>query len=149
MLEKYKNDCLRDLTSFGGSYFYILLIILLLLFKQFRTFKILLIGFILTYLIAMLIRIFYFKDRPNKEKYTKFISKIDASSFPSVHSARAIFIAIILSAMFSNIYVTLFLVFWALIVVYSRIYLRKHYLIDVIVGLIIGILLAILMLKVF
>src|SRR3989338_8374311 len=102
MLEKYKNDFFRDLTSFGGTYFFIFAIILFLLLNEIRIFKILLIGLFLTYIISFVIRIFYFKNRQNKEKYTNFIMKIDASSFPSVHSMRAIFMAIIISKFFAN-----------------------------------------------
>ncbi|MBS3175593.1 phosphatase PAP2 family protein [Candidatus Woesearchaeota archaeon] len=147
MLEKYKNDFFRDLTSFGGTYFFIFAIILFLLLNEIRIFKILLIGLFLTYIISFVIRIFYFKNRPNKEKYTNFIMKIDASSFPSVHSMRAIFMAIIISKFFANPIMIIFLLLWALIVSYSRVYIKKHYWIDIIVGLIIGILLAFLLLR--
>ena len=147
MLEKYKNDFFRDLTSFGGTYFFIFAIILFLLLNEIRIFKILLIGLFLTYIISFVIRIFYFKNRQNKEKYTNFIMKIDASSFPSVHSMRAIFMAIIISKFFANPIMIIFLLLWALIVSYSRVYIKKHYWIDIIVGLIIGILLAFLLLR--
>ena len=147
MLEKYKNDFFRDLTSFGGTYFFIFAIILFLLLNEIRIFKILLIGLFLTYIISFVIRFFYFKNRPNKEKYTNFIMKIDASSFPSVHSMRAIFMAIIISKFFANPIMIIFLLLWALIVSYSRVYIKKHYWIDIIVGLIIGILLAFLLLR--
>ena len=147
MLEKYKNDFFRDLTSFGGTYFFIFAIILFLLLNEIRIFKILLIGLFLTYIISFVIRICYFKNRPNKEKYTNFIMKIDASSFPSVHSMRAIFMAIIISKFFANPIMIIFLLLWALIVSYSRVYIKKHYWIDIIVGLIIGILLAFLLLR--
>ena len=73
--------------------------------------------------------------------------KIDASSFPSVHSMRAIFMAIIISKFFANPIMIIFLLLWALIVSYSRVYIKKHYWIDIIVGLIIGILLAFLLLR--
>lgn len=142
MLEKYKNDCFRDLTSLGGGYILIVLIILMYLLNQIRLFKILLLGFILSYLMSFVIRLFYYKDRPNKEKYSNLLAKVDASSFPSVHSMRAIFLAIIFSQFFNNQYLSIFLILVALLVCYSRIYIKKHYLVDVIIGFILGIFLA-------
>ncbi len=148
MIEKYKNDFFRDITSFGGTYFYIILLVFIFLLGEVRTFKILLIGFLVTYIISFLIRLFYFKERPNKESYANFIMKMDASSFPSVHSMRAIFIAIVLAKVFDNFYIkTLFMVI-ALLVAYSRIYIKKHYLVDVIVGLAIGLMLALVILRI-
>lgn len=145
MLEKYKNDFFRDLTTFGSSYFYMFILILLLLFKEIRLFKILVIGFVVTYLISFFIRIFYFKQRPKKENYTNLITKIDASSFPSVHSMRAIFIAIIFAKHFNNFYISTFLIAWSLLVAYSRVYIKKHYWLDIVAGLTIGLILALLL----
>ncbi len=145
MFEKYKNDFFRDITSFGGGYVEIVFMILFLLLNQIRVFKILLSGFILSYLISVIIRLIYYKDRPNKENHSNILERIDASSFPSVHSMRSVFIAITLSNLFNNYYVSVFLMLVALIVCYSRIYIKKHYWTDVIVGLILGIILALLL----
>ncbi len=138
--EKIVSD-FRDITALG-SYSLLIPLIIFVFLAGIKTLALqLLIGFVLTYAIAFIIRIFYFKDRPAKEKYNSMLSKIDSSSFPSVHSARAILYAVLISNYFNNYILYIFLVVLALIVSYSRVYLKKHYWIDVVAGWIIGLVL--------
>src|SRR3989344_162848 len=134
----------RDMTSLG-SYVVIIPLIVFIYFIGLKNLALpFFVGFIVTYIIAFIIRIFYFKDRPEKEKYNSFLSRIDSSSFPSVHAARSIMFAILLSVYYKSLLLTLFLILIALLVSYSRIFLKKHYWIDVVVGFIMGIVLALL-----
>lgn len=134
----------RDITSLG-SYVVIIPLIVFAYLVGLRNLALqFFVGFVASYLIALIIRMFYFKDRPEKEKYNSFLSKIDASSFPSVHSARSIMFAMFLSAYYNNLLLTLFLMLLALLISYSRIFLKKHYWADVIVGFVMGIVLALL-----
>lgn len=147
MLKNYFKELPRDLTVFGGFYFLLVLSLILISLKSYDLFYKILFGVVSTYVIAFIIRIFYFKDRPNKEQYTNLITKIDASSFPSVHSARAVFTALVLSSFFANNYLTAIFIIVALLTCYSRILIKKHFLIDVIAGIILGIILYVISLR--
>lgn len=95
-------------------------------------------GLVLCMLITLLIRILYFKERPNRREKKSFLEKIDASSFPSLHAMRAWFLATFFAVVFQNAAVTLFLICIALIICYSRIYLKHHDWIDVMFGAMFG-----------
>lgn len=141
IIEKYFNDFFRDLTTFGGGYFLIILITILFILKQFYLSYLLFFGFISSYLVSFIIRLFYFKNRPNKEVYSNILTKVDASTFPSVHSTRIVFIALVFSNFFANNILTVLFIIIALITCYSRFYIKKHYYIDIIAGFILGIIL--------
>ncbi len=129
----------RDLTSLGSIVFYASLSFSVLLLAEFDLFLQLLFGFILTVGIISLIRAVYFRSRPNHRTYKNLLEKIDASSFPSVHAARCIFLALALGNYFQNFYLTSFLILTALAIMYSRIVLKKHDWIDLSVGAVLGI----------
>src|SRR3989344_6019215 len=144
---KYLDTIFRDITTFGGFVFYCLFMLLTLMFQEFTLFFKLLFGIIFTTIIIVLIRTFYFKNRPNKQEYDNFIDKIDASSFPSWHTAKIVFLALIFNYFFdhNNIfnnntknYLTLLFFITTLLVAYSRIYLKKHDWKDVVGGIILG-----------
>ena len=130
---------IEELTSLGGIVIYILITLYFLLLKEFVVFKNLIFGFVFMYFVLIIVRGLYFKKRPNKQKYNNFIEKIDASSFPSLHAARALFIALIFKDFFNNIYVTIFSLLIVLGVAYSRLYLKRHYLSDIIGGFVLAI----------
>ncbi|MEK6808780.1 MAG: phosphatase PAP2 family protein [Nanoarchaeota archaeon] len=97
------------------------------------------IGGIAIFIIAIIIRLLYFKERPNKEPYNNLFEKIDAGAFPSLHSARITFITLVIIYSTQNFLLSMFLIIICVFVYYSRIYLKKHDYIDVIGGIIIGI----------
>ena len=137
-IQRQKNDFFRDITSFGSLWFYIILIIFFLVLKDYAVLKRLLTGFILIYLIAILIRSLFFKNRPKKYPYGNLIEKLDASSFPSLHAARTFFLAIFFIEYFKNNLMSMLLIILALIVLYSRTYLKKHDWKDVTAGAVFG-----------
>lgn len=98
----------------------------------------LLFGFFFTAAAVVAIRGFYFKDRPKKEEYAGFIERVAASAFPSLHAARAAFLAMLFSAYYGSNYLTGLFVIIAIAVSYSRIYLQKHDYADVFAGMILG-----------
>jgi membrane-associated phospholipid phosphatase len=63
-------------------------------------------------------------------------------SFPSGHSASIFCLAVLLSLIIKNIYLTLFFIIIAIVSGYSRMYLSQHFSVDVYAGSIIGILTA-------
>ena len=123
----------RDVTSLGGVVF--TLVLLLIEWKR-NLFWQLLFGFVVLLGIVVVIRTFYFKDRPKKQKFSNFIERLDASSFPSLHAARAMFVALAFGLEYGLL--GLWLIFAAAIC-YSRIYLRKHDWVDVTAGVVLGI----------
>ncbi len=139
---KYLESGFRDITTFGSFVFYCLIMLFTLIFQEFTLLFKLLFGIIFTTLVIVLIRTFYFKNRPNQQEYDNFIDKIDASSFPSWHTAKIVFLVLIFSNFFQNNYpyFTLFLFLAALLVAYSRIYLKKHDWKDVVGGTVLGML---------
>jgi membrane-associated phospholipid phosphatase len=140
MFKKFEIDVQpwRDITAFGSIFIYGLILLAMLALQQFELFYRLLLGFIITYVIILLIRAVYFRKRPNKRTYKNFIEKLDASSFPSIHAARVTFLAGYLSYHFNQLYLTIFLIFVALLTIYSRFSLKKHDWIDLIAGIVVG-----------
>ena len=137
-MERQKGDFFRDMTSFGSLWWYFIFMLVFLISEKYAVFKESAMGLVIIYVIVVLIRTFYFKDRPKKYSYGNYIERLDASSFPSLHSSRATFLAMILIKFFNNIFMSAFLVLLAIIVYYSRIRLKKHDFKDVLWGVVVG-----------
>ena len=138
-IERQKNQYFHEITSLGGNLIYAITAVSFLILAMYNTFNKLLLGIILIYAIVVLIKMVYFKNRPQSYNYNSFIEKIDASSFPSVHASRSAFLAAILMDYFSNAEISILLGILVLMVVYSRIRLRRHDTLDVSAGIILGI----------
>ena len=139
-IKRQSNDFYRDITSLGSLWIYCTILLLFLLQKDYFIFKKLLAGLVLIQAIAIAIRTFYFKERPSRYPHKSYIERIDASSFPSLHSARIAFLAAVFVGYFNNALFSILFIGIALIVAYSRVYLKKHDYKDVLAGIIIGIL---------
>ncbi|MEK6818538.1 MAG: phosphatase PAP2 family protein, partial [Nanoarchaeota archaeon] len=103
-------------------------------------FKLTFLSLILIYLITFAIRFIYYKPRPKKQSHKNLLEKLDASSFPSMHSARITLLCLIFTSVYLNLYSVLLSALLILLVSYSRIYLKKHYFSDLVGGVILGIL---------
>ena len=134
-IKKNFIETVRDFTAFGNPL--ILFILSTLVLGLDKNLIYILIGLIFIELVSRGIRIFYYKDRPRKETHNNFLEKLDASSFPSIHSARSSFIFLVLYSLTNHPANLLFILLF-LIVGFTRIMLKKHYLIDVLFGFIIG-----------
>jgi membrane-associated phospholipid phosphatase len=97
-----------------------------------------LIGWFCIEIISASIKALYHKKRPNGQTYSNIVEKIDAGSFPSIHSARSSFLFLCLFSIYPGNLRFIFLGLF-LIVGLSRILLKKHYFNDVIGGYILGI----------
>lgn len=137
--KKLKKHVVRDISAFGALPFYLFLSILVMLLGEIKLFLWLIIGLFLAYGITILIRAFYYKDRPIKENYKGFIEKIDASSFPSLHSLRVTLMFCFFGFYYKSLYLILLFFFMMLLVFFSRYYLKKHFKIDIISGFIFGV----------
>jgi membrane-associated phospholipid phosphatase len=141
--KKFMNDkkildtIFKQLTELGSAVITAIFALFLLYFNQNIAIKIIS-GIIGVTIISYIIKAVFFKSRPKKQSTTTIVEKIDAASFPSVHSARITVIIFWLMTYFFNWYIiTLSTIIWIL-VIYSRVYLKKHYWIDVIGGIIIS-----------
>ncbi len=135
------NIFFRDVTSLGGALFYGILVLFTLLVQEYSLSLNLIVGFLITFVVTVIIRKFYFKNRPNKEDYSNFVERIDASSFPSLHASRVTFLTLLMSYHFNFEWkITTFFVILALLIAYSRIFLKKHDKWDLLGGAILGIL---------
>jgi len=131
-----------SVTSFGGPVFYILVILVLLRLRA---------PFVLTLFLALLfvelfcvvIKSVYRKERPISQDRDDFFNKIDANSFPSVHSARISVLVTMISLYYKDVSILIIGIILALCVGYSRIYLKRHYRKDVLAGFLIGVIVAI------
>ena len=139
-IERQKNQYFYEITSLGGNFIYAIVALVFLILGIYNIFSKLLFGILLIYAVVVLIKMLYFKNRPQKYNYNSFIEKIDASSFPSVHASRSAFLALILMGYFSNLGISILLGILVLMVVYSRINLKRHDIIDISAGIILGVL---------
>ncbi|MFA6073328.1 MAG: phosphatase PAP2 family protein [Candidatus Woesearchaeota archaeon] len=137
-MKKIIEEIYKQITNLGGIIPYGLIILTSLLLDEYKLFLELSLSLLIVILIGFGIKELYFVDRPQKQKHHNLLEKLDASSFPSIHSARIISLAIILSIHFNKLFFTLFLIILAILVMYSRIYLKKHRFVDIIGGTILG-----------
>lgn len=131
------DSFLKQITHLGSITIVSIFLTLFIIF-YFEASKKILISMIIVNLIAYIIKIFFFKPRPKKQPTNTFIEHIDASSFPSVHTARITTLVFWIFIFFNNIYLEIVSLILGILVAYSRIYLKKHYLIDVMGGAIIA-----------
>ncbi len=137
--ERIFDVFMKDFSSIGSMVFYGLVMIMFFILEFYKISLFLLLSFILLSSITIIIRSIYFKTRPNVMKHNSFFERLDASSFPSVHSARIIVLFLTYLFFFEiNLSITIVLGAITLCVLYSRIYLKKHYLIDVVFGVLNG-----------
>ena len=99
-VKTYLKEAFIAVTALGTAYFYSILIIFLFLLKEYEAAIHLIIGLLLCYLFVFIIRLFYFKERPIKEDYFNLFTRINASSFPSLHTLSSVYVATVLSINF-------------------------------------------------
>ena len=135
----FKDEVFQDLKALAGVPIFILLVTSFFVLGRREVALQLSLGFVASYAVTIATRAVYFRRRPDKEGYKGFISKIDASSFPSLHSMRAGVLASVLSLSFSNIILTIVFALASIGVAISRVVQKRHFASDVVAGLIIGV----------
>ncbi len=135
----FKDELWQDVKGLSGVPIFIVVIIVSFLIGMQKLAVQLLVGLILAYVVTTIVRLVYFKRRPDGQAYKNFIEKIDASSFPSLHAIRAAVLATILSLSFNNSWLTVLFALCAIGVAISRVMTKRHYAFDVVAGLVLGI----------
>lgn len=137
-LKEKLQDWFRDITSLANPL--ILIFVPFIFLKPSKPFYVLLVALLVNEIVGSLIKIFFPKTRPNGQKYDTLLQKIDAGSFPSLHSSRISLTYLTMFSYAENIWIkATFLLFIALVMI-SRVQLKKHFVSDILGGLAIGIL---------
>lgn len=137
------TDLAKDITAFGGLPIYLAstgIMYFINLSLALRMF----IALAVCYVVTILIRVIWFRERPKKKEFNNFAEKIDASSFPSLHSMRATVLALFLSQQFIHPMQQAVLAACWLAACYTRIHLEKHHPSDVFAGVAFGVLISLL-----
>ncbi len=130
---------IRDITTFGGLVFYVVILVAVFTFNT-QLALTLLYSLIFMVGVIVAIRSFYFKNRPKHIKYSTYLGRLHASSFPSLHTARAVYLGVFFAALTTSIFARIVLAILVLATLYSRIYLKKHDTIDLMGGILLGVL---------
>ncbi len=137
--KRFFDDTFKQIGTLGSYQFHAIILSMFFLTGLYSEFIFLLIGYFIMKAFAIPIRLILFENRPNPEKYTNIFEKISASSFPSLHASRALFLYLFLIQFFKfDIAITFFLSGILIVVLYSRIYLKRHFTMDVVFGATLG-----------
>jgi membrane-associated phospholipid phosphatase len=134
------EEVMRDTTALGGIALYGFVALFFLLLGKAEVFVQLAIGIVLLYAAIAPLRLLFFRVRPDKSKYTGLFTKIDAGSFPSMHSARSVVLAIVLCAFFDQPMIGALLALAVVAVLATRAMLKRHYVTDILGGVVVGVL---------
>lgn len=137
-----REETIRDITSFGGLPLYLAMGVFFLFIGEALLAVRLAAGLIIGYAVVVFFRAAYFKERPKAQKYSNFIYKLDASSFPSLHALRSAVLwpLIALSYGMAALYVLAAVIIIA--VAWTRVRQKRHYPVDVGFGALFGLLIA-------
>jgi len=131
------DNFFSSITLFGTPVFYSLVVIMLIKINLPFAIK-LIVALVVTEAVCGIIKLAYPKQRPIPRPNKKFFEKYDASSFPSIHTARITALAVMLNNFYNDALLLFLSAALVVIVGYSRIYLKHHYSKDVAAGFAIG-----------
>jgi membrane-associated phospholipid phosphatase len=141
-LKEIYSVILKDTSAYGGFPFYGLMILAFVLVGAYGFALNLFLSLVVVTLIVAVARLAYFRPRPGqpRRKYKTLYERIDNSSFPSIHAARAVMISI----MFYRIMPVMLpiLVLLVVAVLLSRIHFKRHDWKDLAAGIVIGLILS-------
>ena len=132
------KEGIENFSALGGLGLYGIMAVSSLILGRYALSLRLFVALAALYGITIIIRALYFKERPDKRPYKNIVEKIDASSFPSLHSERASALALLVGLSSGSILLTVFLIVSAVLVAFTRVFLKRHDKWDVTAGLIIG-----------
>jgi membrane-associated phospholipid phosphatase len=138
------------LTFLGDGLFAVIVILLFLLLRRWSQALQLLTAFLLSALLAQILKSFFSMPRPKQffapGQYAFFITGVTHTgfaSFPSGHSTSIFALATLLALFEKNKKANVVYLLVAVAVGYSRIYLGQHFLGDVLMGAFIGMVVAV------
>lgn len=137
-----RSENLQDISSLGGNPAYIGVAVLFWLLGNADLAYRLAAALALCYLATTLLRIAFFRERPDRQKYKNLLERIDASSFPSLHSMRAAVWATTTAMFFNQPVVWLLAAAMSIAVAATRVMLGRHHRSDAAAGLVIGVFIA-------
>ncbi len=138
---KVTKNLLNHISALGSKEVTLLIPIFFFLNDQINLAIKIFSGLVIVYIIGIIIRLIYFKERPNKKPRNNILQKIDANSFPSMHSSRSTFITICLIQYFNfEIKIILFFSIIYITILYARIHKKRHDYKDLLGGIFLGIL---------
>lgn len=137
------GEYIRDFTSLGNpflllSFAYISSIALGMPLEHFG---LLLLAFGINEGLCSGIKFWWHKPRPDQQHYKNDFEKIDAGSFPSIHSSRLSLLGGALAYIAWQqelLALGIMWLSWVALVGYSRIFLKRHFLTDVAAGYFLG-----------
>ena len=138
-----RNELASDLSSPGSFYIYALVVVAFFVSGDYNFSLQLFIAAFSVSIATYAIKLFYYKPRPDNKKRVKYkdiFIRLNESSFPSIHAARAAILGIAFMSRYENVAATVFAVFIIASVSISRIKLKRHYLSDVVAGIFLGLL---------
>lgn len=131
------KESFENISALGSLVVHGLVGLMFLLIDQ-AIFLQLLIALSTSVILISITRLFFFKNRPGRSTAPRgLLEKLEASSFPSMHSAHSFIVAIIVGAN-ATTPLLIFLLILAAIIAYSRYYLKMHYAIDILSGILLG-----------
>jgi undecaprenyl-diphosphatase len=137
--KRFFDDTFKQLSALGSYQFHAIVTAMFFLAEKYYEFIFLVIGYFIMKAFAIPIRLIFFESRPQAEEYKNIFEKISASSFPSLHASRIIFLLLFLINFFNNAFsVIFFLSGITILILYSRIYLKRHHPMDVVAGAVFG-----------
>jgi membrane-associated phospholipid phosphatase len=150
LLNSYHSNWLTTFfiiyTNVGDGIFALCIVALLFFYKRKPEALALLLSFLISGLLAQIIKNLVTSPRPRlfftNGEYAKFIDGVtlsNNSSFPSGHTASAFAVATVLTLTMQNKNWKLPILFAAALVGYSRMYLAQHFLTDVMMGAFLGV----------
>ena len=133
LVERQRHEILRDCSAAGS--FILLLVASLALFLVDRRFAwTMLAGVVAVELGCGFIKLIAYRVRPDRQRYTGLLEKVDSGSFPSTHTARATTALTLIYLYGGRPEALLIGAPVVVLVAASRVLLKRHYLVDVLAG---------------
>ena len=136
------KETISDISSLGGNPVYFGFTFLFLATNHLKEFWALTVALILAYSLTMAIRVSWWQQRPDHQKYSDFWEKFDSGSFPSLHAIRATMLASSLIIFYQNIFVAIAFSGAVAAVCFARLWLKRHRAVDVVAGVIFGLIIS-------